>query len=137
MRAPVSDPALGLARRVAALRPTSHLSVWRPGQPANVSGPGAGEHIRVQAGDEFGQVLAADGDVPVHGLPGADLNVTISRGVVIGVIGGYEQGGYTPAVSYSTQFTSNMSALYATAAAGASTARYGAALSGQLPYASL
>jgi hypothetical protein len=56
---------------------------------------------------------------------------------VIGVIGGYEQGGYTPAVSYSTQFTSNVSALYATAAARASTARYGAALPGQLPYASL
>ena len=72
----------------------------------------------VQAGDEFGEVLAADGDVPVHGLPGADLNVTISQGVVVGVIGGYEQGGCTPAVSYSTQVTSNLSALYASAVAG-------------------
>jgi hypothetical protein len=92
--------------------------VWRPGQPANVSGPGAGEQIRVQAREEFGEVLAADGDVPVHGLPGADLNVTISQGVVVGVIGGCKQGSYTPSVSYSTQVTSNVSALYATAVAG-------------------
>ena len=77
-----------------------------------------GEQVRVQAGDEFGEVLAADGDVPVHGLPGADLNVTTSQGVMVGVIGGYEQGGCTPAMSYSTQVTSNLSALYASAVAG-------------------
>jgi hypothetical protein len=117
MRAPVSGPAIGLARRAAALRPASRLSVWRAGQPANISGSGAGEQVRVQAGDEFGEVLAADGDVPVHGLPGADLNVTIGQGVVVGIIGGYEQGGYIPAVSYSAQFTSDVSALYATAVA--------------------
>jgi hypothetical protein len=38
--------------------------------------------------------------------------------MVAGVIGGYEQGGYTLAASYSTQFTSKVSALYATAVAG-------------------
>jgi len=118
MRAPVPGPAIGLARRVAALRPASHLSVWRPGQSANVSSPGAGEQVRVQPGAEFDEVLAADGDVPVQGLTGAGHNVTTSQGVVAGVIGGYEQGGYTPAVSYLTQFTSNVSALYATAVAG-------------------
>ncbi len=45
-----------------------------------------GEQVRVQAGNEFGEVLAADGDVPAHSLPGADLNVTTSQGVVVGVI---------------------------------------------------
>ncbi len=60
---------------------------------------------------------AAEGEVPVYGLPGADLNVTTGQAVVVGVICGYEQGGYTPAVSYSTQFTSDVSALYATAVA--------------------
>lgn len=109
--------AIGLARRVAAIRPVSRLFVWCRGQPANISGSGAGEQVRVQAGDEFGEVLA-DGDVPVHGLPGADLNVATGQGVVVGVIGGYEQGGYIPAVSYSAQFTSNVSALYATVVAG-------------------
>jgi hypothetical protein len=117
-RAPVSGPAIGLTRRVAALRPASHLSVWRPGQPANVSGSGAGEQVRVQAGDEFGQVLAAEGEVPVHGRPGAGLNVTTGRGVVAGAIGGYEQGGYILAVSCPAQFTSDVPALYAAAVAG-------------------
>jgi hypothetical protein len=70
-----------------------------------------GEQVRVQAGDEFGEVLAADG------LPGADLNVTTRQGVVVGVIGGYEQGGCTPVMSYSTQVTSNLSALCASAVA--------------------
>ena len=56
--------------------------------------------------------------MPVYGLAGADLNVTTGQDVVVGVICGHEQGGYTPSVSYSTQFTSIVSALYATAVAG-------------------
>ena len=39
--------------------------------------------------------------------------------VVIGVIGGYEQGGNTPEVSYSAVFGPSVAALYATAAAAA------------------
>ncbi len=45
----------------------------------------------------------------------ADVNTTTGQGVVIGVIGGYEQGGLTPAISYSAQFSSNVAALYDTA----------------------
>jgi V8-like Glu-specific endopeptidase len=48
----------------------------------------------------------------------ADVNVTNGQGVVIGVIGGYEQGGYDPTVSYSAEFGSNVSSLYDTAVAG-------------------
>ena len=48
----------------------------------------------------------------------ADVNATTGQGVVIGVIGGYEQGGLTPAVSYSAQFNSNVATLYSTAVAG-------------------
>jgi V8-like Glu-specific endopeptidase len=40
-------------------------------------------------------------------------------GVVIGVIGGYEQGGLTPSVSYAARFGSSMAALYKTAIAAA------------------
>ncbi len=40
------------------------------------------------------------------------------QGVVIGVIGGYEQGGLTPQVSYSAMFGPNVVALYQTAVAG-------------------
>jgi V8-like Glu-specific endopeptidase len=40
-------------------------------------------------------------------------------GVVIGVIGGYEQGGLTPSVSYAARFGPSMAALYRTAIAEA------------------
>jgi V8-like Glu-specific endopeptidase len=40
------------------------------------------------------------------------------EGTVIGVIGGYEQGGDTPAVSYSARFGPAVQALYETAVAG-------------------
>jgi V8-like Glu-specific endopeptidase len=40
-------------------------------------------------------------------------------GVVIGVIGGYEQGGLTPSVSYAARFGPSMAALYRTAMAEA------------------
>jgi V8-like Glu-specific endopeptidase len=39
------------------------------------------------------------------------------QGTVIGVIGGYEQGGNTPQVSYSAEFNANVAALYRTAVA--------------------
>lgn len=40
------------------------------------------------------------------------------QGTVIGVIGGYEQGGYTPQVSYSSVLGAKAAALYRTAVAG-------------------
>jgi V8-like Glu-specific endopeptidase len=48
----------------------------------------------------------------------ADVNAGTGQGVVIGVIGGYEQGGLTPAVSYSSQFNANVATLYSTAVDG-------------------
>ena len=39
------------------------------------------------------------------------------QGTVMGVIGGYEQGGDDPAVSYAAEFGRNVSALYKTAEA--------------------
>lgn len=47
----------------------------------------------------------------------ADVNTTTGQGAVIGVIGGYEQGGLTPQVSYSSTFGSNVAALYRAAVA--------------------
>ncbi len=40
------------------------------------------------------------------------------QGTLIGVIGGYEEGGYTPEVSYSAVLGANAAALYQTAVAG-------------------
>jgi V8-like Glu-specific endopeptidase len=48
----------------------------------------------------------------------ADVNSQSGQGKVIGVIGGYEQGGNTPQVSYSSMFGTHIEALYQTAVAG-------------------
>jgi V8-like Glu-specific endopeptidase len=48
----------------------------------------------------------------------AEVDLTTGQGAVIGVIGGYEQGGNTPQVSYSAVLGANAAALYKTAVAG-------------------
>jgi V8-like Glu-specific endopeptidase len=48
----------------------------------------------------------------------ASVNPLTGQGTVIGVIGGYEQGGLTPQVSYSSRFGANVAALYRVAVAG-------------------
>jgi V8-like Glu-specific endopeptidase len=48
----------------------------------------------------------------------ADVDAATGQGTVIGVIGGYEQGGDTPAVSYSAVLGANVAALYKAAVAG-------------------
>jgi V8-like Glu-specific endopeptidase len=48
----------------------------------------------------------------------AHVSATTGQGTVIGVIGGLDQGGYTPQVSYSIEFESNVAALYKEAVAG-------------------
>jgi V8-like Glu-specific endopeptidase len=48
----------------------------------------------------------------------ADVNSATGQGTVIGVIGGYEQGGNTPQVSYSSVFGANVAGLYSEAVAG-------------------
>jgi V8-like Glu-specific endopeptidase len=47
-----------------------------------------------------------------------DVDPTTGQGTLIGVIGGYEQGGLLPQVSYSAAFGSNVESLYAEAVAG-------------------
>jgi V8-like Glu-specific endopeptidase len=42
----------------------------------------------------------------------ADVSATSGEGMVIGVIGGYQQGGDTPDVSYAATFSSGVQALY-------------------------
>jgi V8-like Glu-specific endopeptidase len=48
----------------------------------------------------------------------ADVNPLTGQGTVIGVIGGYEQGGLLPQISYSPMFGANVAALYQVAVAG-------------------
>ena len=46
------------------------------------------------------------------------MNEATGQGKVIGIIGGLDQGGYTPQVSYSIEFEQNVTSLFATAVAG-------------------
>jgi V8-like Glu-specific endopeptidase len=46
-----------------------------------------------------------------------DVSNATGHGLVVGVIGGYEEGGYTPAVSYSAIFGAGVTALYRSAVA--------------------
>jgi V8-like Glu-specific endopeptidase len=66
--------------------------------------------------------LEFDCDGYTDGTSGGPLLASVGaangQGVVIGVIGGYQQGGLTPAVSYSSQFGPNVAALYAAAVEG-------------------
>jgi V8-like Glu-specific endopeptidase len=48
----------------------------------------------------------------------ASVSPQTGQGTIIGVIGGYEQGGLTPQVSYSAMFGASVAALYQTAVAG-------------------
>jgi V8-like Glu-specific endopeptidase len=47
-----------------------------------------------------------------------DVNAATGQGTVIGVIGGYQQGGDTPEVSYAASFGASVASLYAEAQAG-------------------
>ena len=48
----------------------------------------------------------------------SQVNPSTGQGLLIGVIGGYEQGGNTPQVSYSSRLGASAAALYKTAVAG-------------------
>jgi hypothetical protein len=48
----------------------------------------------------------------------ADVNAATGQGTVIGVIGGYQQGGDTSEVSYAASFGTAVAVLYAQAQAG-------------------
>ena len=65
--------------------------------------------------------LEFDCDGYTDGTSGApfltQVDRTTGQGLVIGVIGGYEEGGDTPSVSYSVAFGPNVGSLYQTAAA--------------------
>jgi V8-like Glu-specific endopeptidase len=47
-----------------------------------------------------------------------NVNPATGEGQIIGVIGGYEQGGVTPMVTYSSEFLDNVAALYKLATSG-------------------
>jgi V8-like Glu-specific endopeptidase len=73
-------------------------------------------------GFDHGQEMVFDCANYTDGTSGgpflAHVNASTGQGWVIGVIGGYEEGGDTPDVSYSPRFSSSILALYETAISG-------------------
>jgi V8-like Glu-specific endopeptidase len=102
------------------------LGIGLPPQQVRVIGypDGAARPITCQAPARgFGaRQLVFDCDGYADGTSGgpflAHVSKATGRGTVIGVIGGYQQGGDTPDVSYSIRFLANVAALYKTASRG-------------------
>jgi hypothetical protein len=98
----------------------------RPGQPVTVIGYPDDRNVPVTCqnyADAFTatQLVFRCGGYP-DGTSGgpmlADVNPATGRGTVVGVIGGYQQGGWTSSVSYSARFGASITALYQAAIAG-------------------
>jgi len=103
------------------------LKIDRPPQVVDVIGypDGTNEPITCTArarSFERGHQMVFDCDDYTDGTSGgpflADVNAATGQGTVIGIIGGLDQGGYTPQVSYSIEFEQNVADLYKTAVAG-------------------
>ena len=96
-----------------------------PGQYVRVIGYPQGANVPVICGNlvsAFGPAqLVFDCGGYTDGTSGGplleDVNPTTGLGTVIGVIGGYEQGGDTPSVSYAARFGALVADLYKTATA--------------------
>jgi hypothetical protein len=73
--------------------------------------------------------MVFDCDAYTNGTSGGPflthVNPKTGDGSVIGVIGGYQQGGDTPNISYSARFFATVRDLYETAVAGSSAAGSG------------
>jgi V8-like Glu-specific endopeptidase len=100
------------------------LMVDQPPQPVDVIGypDGADEPITCTApasSFDGARQMAFDCDDYTNGTSGgpflANVSPATGDGWVIGVIGGYQQGGYTPEISYSARFSAGVESLYLTA----------------------
>ena len=121
----VSRP--GRHRPVQAVTGGEHLATgWRPGHLVQVIGYPDGRQRPITCtarARAFGaHQLEFDCGGYTDGTSGGPFLAQVDRatglGTVIGVIGGYQQGGSTPAVSYSARFGRAVRALYQAAVAG-------------------
>ena len=112
--------------RIEKTTGADQLGIGRPPQPVRVIGypDGAGRPITCQAPSRgFGaSQMVFDCDGYADGTSGGPFLTHVSkatgRGTVIGLIGGYQQGGDTPDISYSIRFLAAVAALYKTASGG-------------------
>jgi len=118
----VADHGAGLEQQTGA----ETLEVGRPAQVVQVTGypDQTNEPLTCVAPArdfEGGRQMVFDCDNYTNGTSGGPflthINPRTGMGWVIGIIGGYQQGGFTPDVSYSPRFFSPVLALYQTAIA--------------------
>jgi V8-like Glu-specific endopeptidase len=111
---PVQDTTGG--ERLGVGRPAGHL-VSVVGYPENSSSPIRCNNLALAFSPAD---LEFDCGGYTNGTSGSplleDVSASTGLGTVIGVIGGYEQGGYTASVSYADRFGSLVTDLYQTAA---------------------
>jgi V8-like Glu-specific endopeptidase len=118
----VRSPARG---RVQRLTGGERLGVGQPGRLVQVVGYPDGANAPIVCTNQVRQFspgqLEFDCGGYADGTSGsplvADFSPGTGLGTMIGVIGGYEQGGYTSNVSYAARFGASTAALYKTAIA--------------------
>jgi V8-like Glu-specific endopeptidase len=96
---------LGVGRPPQAVRVIGYPD--RAARPVTCRAPARGFSARQMVFDCDGYTDGTSGGPFL-----ADVSRTTGRGTVIGVIGGYQQGGDTPDISYSPRFLANVAALY-------------------------
>jgi hypothetical protein len=106
------------AERLATGTPASHQMVQVIGYPNTTDQPVTCQNwLR----EPMAGQLEFDCDGYTDGTSGgpflSQVDQATGQGLVIGVIGGYQQGGYTPQVSYSAVLGANAAALYKRAVA--------------------
>ena len=112
--------------RIEKTTGADQLGIGRPPQPVRVIGypDGASRPItcRARARGFGARQMVFDCGGYTDGTSGGPFLTRVSkatgRRTVIGVIGGYQQGGNTPGISYSTRFQADVAALYKTASGG-------------------
>lgn len=107
------------ADRLATSAPATRMLVQVVGYPDSANQPVTCQNwVKEPMTDQ----LEFDCGAYTNGTSGGpfltDINATTGQGTVVGVIGGYEQGGDTPQVSYSAVLGGNVAALVKTAVAG-------------------
>jgi len=107
------------AEKLATGTPASHQQVQVIGYPNSSDQPITCQNrLSEPMADQFEFDCGGYTDGTSGGPFLSEVNSRTGQGMVIGVIGGYQQGGYTPQISYSSVLGANAAALYKTAVAG-------------------
>ncbi|MGE5292176.1 MAG: trypsin-like serine peptidase [Micromonosporaceae bacterium] len=120
----IITPAAG-SRRIEDVTGAERLSIGPPTGVVRVTGYPNGKNRPITCQNSITKFSARQMRFACAGFTDgtsggpflANVSPTTGDGLVVGVVGGYEEGGYTPEISYSPMFGRNVAALYKTAVA--------------------